>query len=86
MRIGNSHIVSHRSTMKILGQILVLLPVTVSSISLAQTPNSLRSSATSASTEPLIADVHAAPYRPSIVYTTNVSHQRFDMRMRQSWR
>jgi uncharacterized protein (TIGR03435 family) len=30
--------------------------------------------------EPLIADVHVSPYRPSIDYTVNLSRQRFDMR------
>lgn len=44
-----------------------------------QTPGA-RKTAPAASTEPLIADVHPAPYRPKIVYTTNVSRQRFDMR------
>jgi uncharacterized protein (TIGR03435 family) len=29
---------------------------------------------------PLIVDVHAAPYRPSINFTANISNQRFDMR------
>jgi uncharacterized protein (TIGR03435 family) len=33
-----------------------------------------------ASPEPLIVDVHPSPYRPSIVYTTNISTHRFDMR------
>ena len=32
------------------------------------------------STGPLIVDVHASPYRRSIVYRTNISPQRFDMR------
>ena len=31
-------------------------------------------------TVPLIVDVHASPYRPKIVYRTNISNQRFDMR------
>lgn len=34
----------------------------------------------SAASEPLIVDVHTAPYRPRIVYRTNISNQRFDMR------
>jgi uncharacterized protein (TIGR03435 family) len=29
--------------------------------------------------EPLIVDVHAAPYRPVLTYTVNISHQRFEM-------
>jgi uncharacterized protein (TIGR03435 family) len=33
-----------------------------------------------ASTGPLLVDVHPAPYRRSIVYHTNISSQRFDMR------
>jgi uncharacterized protein (TIGR03435 family) len=33
-----------------------------------------------ASTEPLVADVHAAPYRPSINYTVNAGHRRVDIR------
>jgi uncharacterized protein (TIGR03435 family) len=31
-------------------------------------------------TAPLLVDVHPAPYRPKIVYRTNISDQRFDMR------
>jgi len=32
------------------------------------------------STEPLVADVHAAPYRSSINYTVNAGHRRVDIR------
>jgi uncharacterized protein (TIGR03435 family) len=36
--------------------------------------------ALSAATEPLIADVHAAPYRPSIDYTVTAGHRRVEIR------
>jgi uncharacterized protein (TIGR03435 family) len=47
---------------------------------LAQAPAPQKKPAAPASTEPLVVDVHAAPYRPTIDYTVNVGHQRFDMR------
>jgi uncharacterized protein (TIGR03435 family) len=46
----------------------------------AQTPTPAKSSAPSASTEPLIVDVHPSPYRGVIWYRTNIGNQRFDMR------
>lgn len=57
-----------------------LLIVSGSSVLIAQTPGRAKDSAPPAATEPLIAEVHSSPYRPKIVYTTNISRQRFDMR------
>src|SRR5580692_6482453 len=65
--------------MKILRIALALL-LAPASILLAQTPVPAKDQAPPASAEPLIVDVHAAPYRPKIVYKTNISNQRFDMR------
>jgi uncharacterized protein (TIGR03435 family) len=50
------------------------------SILLAQPGRSPEKAAVTASSGPLVADVHVAPYRPKIVYTTNLARQRFDMR------
>jgi len=66
--------------MKILRIAVALLLGPSASILLAQRPVPAASSAQPASTEPLIVDVHASPYRASIDYTVNVSHQRFEMR------
>jgi uncharacterized protein (TIGR03435 family) len=56
---------------------LLLAPA---SILLAQTSFPAKDAAPPASAEPLVVDVHSAPYRPKIVYKTNISNQRFDMR------
>src|SRR5580692_8281973 len=65
--------------MKILRIALALL-LAPASILLAQTSVPAKDQAPPASAEPLIVDAHAAPYRPKIVYKTNISNQRFDMR------
>jgi len=46
----------------------------------AQTPVPAKDSAPPASTEPLVVDVHASPYRATIYYRTNIGDQRFNMR------
>lgn len=66
--------------MKTLRIAVALLIAPFASILLAQTPVAQKDSAQSAPTDPLIVDVHAAPYHPKIVYRTNISNQRFDMR------
>ena len=58
--------------MKILCVAVALLLAPSASILLAQSA--------APTTEPLIVDVHPAPYRPKIVFKTNFSNQRFDMR------
>lgn len=47
---------------------------------LAQKASPAKDAAQSAVSVPLIVDIHASPYRPKIVYRTNISNQRFDMR------
>jgi uncharacterized protein (TIGR03435 family) len=66
--------------MKIARVALALLFVSGASSLFAQTPAAAKEPAQPASAEPLIVDVHAAPYRPTIDYTTNISSKRFDMR------
>ena len=61
--------------MKIAHLTFAFLAVSTASALLAQTPAPAPSPA-----EPLIVDVHPAPYRRSIIFHTNVSPQRFDMR------
>ena len=57
--------------------LLVASPV---SILLAQRPVPGINPVQPASSEPLVADVHAAPYRPSINYTVSAGHRRVDIR------
>jgi uncharacterized protein (TIGR03435 family) len=42
--------------------------------------STLRAQTPAPANEPLIVDVHASPYRRSIIFHTNISPQRFDMR------
>jgi uncharacterized protein (TIGR03435 family) len=65
--------------MKILRIAAALLLAPCASILLAQTPSPAKNASAPAA-GPLIVDVHAAPYRPKIVYKTNIGNQRFDMR------
>lgn len=65
--------------MKIVRLALLLAISTTASLSAHPRIAAAQSPAPSAA-EPLIADVHAAPYRPKIVFTTNVGRQRFDIR------
>jgi uncharacterized protein (TIGR03435 family) len=66
--------------MKILRIAVALLLAASASILLAQGPVPPKQPAQPKSTEPLIVDVHAAPYRPKIVFKTNIGNQRFDIR------
>ena len=66
--------------MKILRIAVALLLAPFASILLAQTSLPAGDQASPSSTEPLIADVHGSPYRPSINFTVNISTQRFEMR------
>jgi uncharacterized protein (TIGR03435 family) len=66
--------------MKILRIAVALVLASSASILLAQRPVPAKDPAQPAPTEPLIVDVHAAPYSPKIVYRANISNQRFDMR------
>ena len=66
--------------MKILRIAVSLLLASSASILLAQRPVPAKDPAQPTPTEPLIVDVHPSPYRPKIVYKTNISNQRFDMR------
>src|ERR1700678_3000608 len=66
--------------MKILRIAAAVLLAPSASILLAQTPIPAKNQSPAPPTEPLIVDVHPAPYRPKIVYKTNISNQRFDMR------
>lgn len=72
--------VSEWSTMKTACVAFLLLLVSSGSILSAQTSIPKAEPAQPAAVEPLIVEIHAAPYRPKIVYTTNISRQRFDMR------
>jgi uncharacterized protein (TIGR03435 family) len=65
--------------MNILRLAVAVLLAPSASMLLAQTAAPAKN-AQPAPTEPLIVDVHASPYRPKIVYKTNISNQRFDMR------
>src|ERR1700722_19357961 len=64
--------------MKILRILLALLLASYASLILAQRPEPAKNPSQPA--EPLLVDVHASPYRPSITYTVNISSQRFDIR------
>lgn len=66
--------------MKITLLAYLLLFVSGNCTVLAQTAASSKGSAAAASTWPPIVDVHSSPYRRSIIFHTNVSQQRFDMR------
>ncbi|MDP9049162.1 MAG: TIGR03435 family protein [Acidobacteriota bacterium] len=66
--------------MRITRLTFALLFIAGASILLAQTPTATQSAAPSVLNEPLIVDVHSAPFRRSIVFHTNISPQRFDMR------
>lgn len=66
--------------MKIRCVALQLAWIASASIALAQLPASAKRAPPTSAESPLIVDVHAAPYRPQIVYTTNVRRGRFDMR------
>jgi uncharacterized protein (TIGR03435 family) len=66
--------------MKILRIAVALLLASSASVLLAQRPVPAKEPAQPALAEPLIVDVHSAPYRPKIVYKTNIGNQRFDMR------
>ena len=59
---------------------VALLLASSASIPLAQRPVPGTAPAQPAPSEPLVADVHAAPYRPSINYTVNAGHRRVDIR------
>jgi uncharacterized protein (TIGR03435 family) len=61
-------------------RIAVALLLAPSSILLAQRAVPAKNPAAPTSTGPLVADVHAAPYRPSINYTVNAGHRRIDIR------
>jgi uncharacterized protein (TIGR03435 family) len=50
------------------------------SVLFAQSASPAERPAAMALSGPLVADVHKAPFRPKIVYTTNISRERFDMR------
>jgi uncharacterized protein (TIGR03435 family) len=64
--------------MSIFRFVVALLLAPSPCILLAQAPVPAKDA--SPSTGPLIADVHAAPYRPSINYTVNAGHRRVDIR------
>jgi uncharacterized protein (TIGR03435 family) len=57
---------------------LVLAPS--ASMLLAQGPVPAKNPVQPAPSEPLVADVHASPYRPSINYTVTAGHRRVDIR------
>jgi uncharacterized protein (TIGR03435 family) len=65
--------------MTILRSAVALLLGSSASILLAQRPVAATDSAQAAG-GPLVADVHVAPYRPSINYTVNAGHRRVDIR------
>jgi uncharacterized protein (TIGR03435 family) len=66
--------------MTILRTAVALLLASPASILLAQRPAPAINPAQPAPSGPLIADVHAAPYRPSIDYTVSGGHGRVDIR------
>jgi uncharacterized protein (TIGR03435 family) len=59
---------------------LALLLLLAAAGGLAQSPATAAPATPPVSTEPLVVDVHPAPYRATIYYRTNVGDQRFDMR------
>jgi uncharacterized protein (TIGR03435 family) len=66
--------------MRILRIAAALLLAPAASILFAQTPLPANDPATQPLAGPFIVDVQPAPYRPKIVYRTNIGNQRFDMR------
>ena len=66
--------------MTILRTAVALVLASFASILLAQRPVPVINPVLPAPSEPLVADVHAAPYRPSINYTVNTGHRRVDIR------
>jgi len=66
--------------MTILRIAVALLLAGPASILLAQKPAPATGPAQPAASGPLVADVHAAPYRPSINYTVTSGHRRVDIR------
>jgi uncharacterized protein (TIGR03435 family) len=66
--------------MTILRIAVALLLAGPASILLAQKPAPATGPAQPAASGPLVADVHAAPYRPSIDYTVTSGHRRVDIR------
>jgi uncharacterized protein (TIGR03435 family) len=66
--------------MTILRIAVALLVASSASILLAQRPVPAINPVQPASTGPLVADVHVAPYRPSINYTVTAGHGRVDIR------
>jgi uncharacterized protein (TIGR03435 family) len=66
--------------MTILRTAVALLLASPASILLAQRPAPAINTAQAAPSGPLVADVHAAPYRPSIDYTVSGGHGRVDIR------
>ena len=66
--------------MTILRIAVALLLASSASILLAQRPVPVINPVQPAPSEPLVADVHASPYRPSINYTVNAGHRRVDIR------
>jgi uncharacterized protein (TIGR03435 family) len=69
-----------RALVKTLRIAVALLLAPSASILCAQRPVPAKEQAPPGTVEPLIVDVHVAPYRASVDYTVNISHQRFDMR------
>jgi uncharacterized protein (TIGR03435 family) len=72
----NTSFLSRWSAMKINRVAFALFLVSGASILLAQKSVPTKEQAA----ELLIVDVHCSPYRPKIVYRTNITNQRFDMR------
>jgi uncharacterized protein (TIGR03435 family) len=66
--------------MKIFYLAFALFLVPSPSMLLAQTSGPTKEPAPPASAGPLIVDVHSSPYRRSIIFHTNISPERFDMR------
>jgi uncharacterized protein (TIGR03435 family) len=66
--------------MKFVRLALAIISVLCASMALAQIAVPAKDPVPQVSTGPLIVDVHHAPYHRGIVYTTNISPQRFDMR------
>jgi uncharacterized protein (TIGR03435 family) len=66
--------------MTILRIAVALLLASSASTLLAQRPVLVINPVQPAPSEPLVADVHASPYRPSINYTVNAGYRRIDIR------